>query len=389
MQSFLQSKLTLAMLAVATLVLVAMPSPKQAAASSPDSDVVDVGPSLITEHVKDASLTSVLQDISKQSGNQIRVRPFEMNNPSEPTVTLDVDAQPFFSVVDQICDQTGLNLGSAQDGSLILSPNPFFAKTNDHVRFDHGPFRVIAERLEHATILTADQNANDYCELELTGLPEQRLNVLYYSTASLAEQAVDENGISLVPPTGTSLDDPRINTSHPPYEANHIAVHIRGQGEVYTHHLLLKIPPTAGRRIKHLTGTFTCWAASENQTVEITNLNGTEKSPVFTPLSNGLQLAAYRFNASGNRLAVGLKRAGGTDQQWADDEHLLQGATISVVAKDGTATASPNFGASWGPREHWISVLADQRTTAKLVVVFPVSATRIDTPIELNDVPLP
>jgi len=77
-------------------------------------------PTLVTLHVKNAAPQAVILNLATQTGVKINTSTGIWQN-ANGSVTLDVDRQPFWSVVLQVCKQAGLTVSGSWDSDIILN----------------------------------------------------------------------------------------------------------------------------------------------------------------------------------------------------------------------------------------------------------------------------
>lgn len=155
-----------------------------------------VGPSLITLHLKDAPAASVYAELFQQAHGVFETMPAHLLDAIKP-VTLDVDRQPFWTVMQQLQKQTGIGLQRTQDGRCVLVGNAPIA-SGPQVITDQ--FLVVLSRVQR--IIPSPAGPRTF-QADLTFYLEPKSRIMLMTPSIKVEQATDDRGNAL-----TQLRDP-------------------------------------------------------------------------------------------------------------------------------------------------------------------------------------
>jgi hypothetical protein len=350
----------------------------------------DPQPTRVTLHLHDVAFEDAVARLAKQAS--VTMRTFGGN---WPHVTIDADAQPFWQVLSSACDQAHAGISNGYDGqatSLQLTNG------GSGRRVVAGPVLATFRQVEHLNESTAPAARADFCEVAVDVLWEPRLTVAYELASGPPDEAVDENGRSLVPDGAAADVDPRQPNLYRPfgrYQSQRQQGWNGGSGVQYS--VRLAVPPTAGRRIAHLRGTIKLWVGGPEQQVEITDLSRVGRNHYY-PLGDSpirLRVANVSVNGTYLQAQLAVPRAGTSADAWAQSQVLLQGLKVRTVDGAGHdwGTMEGQFGYGMGRNEldlyAYVMSNGDAAKPAKLVVSGPVTATELDIPYDLRDLPLP
>jgi len=398
-----QLKTTLPRLLIAALCVIAITarrsSADDAATTAPSDSAVtpDFSGSTLTLHLTDEPIDALLTEIQRLSGNPTSLEnPANTNSPTPAPLDVNVDGQPFWKVIADICDERNLGVGVMADGGLQLASPQYSSLTPGAARDTSGPALLVAQSIEHQDDLTADGKGADYCVIRITGLIEPRFKALYYENVAAPSAAVDDNGLSLLPGGDVPLDDPgsqadpKSDDYHIQMLANRYPFGFSSQAQILHYALRIYVPPNAGRRIAHVAGTFRFWNAARTGVVkmEAADFNGTVRS---FGLEGGLTLFVDR-GMSGPRMtsvSVTLKHAGRTDAQWSQDVRFFGFAEVSMVDQAGKSADMASNSQSWSSFQHtWFFPIGDV-PLKEFAVAIPTAVREIDMPFAFSDLPLP
>jgi hypothetical protein len=167
----------------------------QAALAQIDENRVS-GPSFVTLHVHNAEARSVITDLFHQAFATPRVFPDDLwDEGVMPRVTIDADHQPFWTVMQSISDQTGLFLQPYAEGMRLMR-NGMRSGISTVV----GPFLISATQITRMQSIQLGRNPNQQSEFSIQMMvwPEPKLVVIQGGGTMEIEEAVDDNGNSLV-----------------------------------------------------------------------------------------------------------------------------------------------------------------------------------------------
>jgi len=168
------------------------------AAESDRSVVLDVSPTLVSLHVKDAEQRAVLVELGRQAGCCFAANPPELFAADRPRVSLDIAKAPFWTVMKQVCDKTSLYPSYLERQSYTLSGG--LRGWMDGPSVVSGAFLVVASqavRVDSLRFAEPDVKIRD-ATIGLVVLPEPKLRVLRGTKHPRLEKVLDEKGRSLI-----------------------------------------------------------------------------------------------------------------------------------------------------------------------------------------------
>jgi hypothetical protein len=374
------------------------------AADVENSKAVDPNPTLVTIHASNQSLTDIVKTIADQTGMPISVG-FGM--PSAP-LTLDADRQPFWNVIDDLCTRTHSSIMPMWNGhsSLMIQ---FSGGQPQGRRIISGPVLLRLPDIQHNSVLTAPPDLQDFCEITGRAMWEPRLEVLFTDAWTIPSEAEDENGVSLVPDEAApQRDQTGYARGENPYGRYAVSQRFNGNDAFARElHIRLHVPPTAGRRIKKLSGKWALFVPGKIDHFDISPI-ASKRQTSYT--LGELGTMRLRFAQATDEVAQvqldlpgGGMGANGPSAETAMRNCLLQSIHARVVDADGhlwgdTRQGRFNGGGqvniNMGGNETYINVYVRRDPSAKgkpvqLTIEGPVAATEIDVPFSLHDLPLP
>ena len=300
----------------------AVPALKKAAATSDDpeiksraaaalaamKDLNDTGVSLITLHMKDASVHDVLAELSKQSHSQIiGMGPGRVLGVDNRNVTLDADQKPFWDVMSDLCTQ--LNVcpmidlsGNAQ--LRLMSVNRSWMQAPHQTV---GPFwiSVVGVNRTRTIDLQGPQAIDDQFSVRLMIVPEPKIAVAQMSDLTLTE-ATDDAGHSLMP-----------KAARPNNAAFALGLVARSMTLGQTNRTIetrLSYPEQPGTKIALLKGSVDVQISQDVQQYIVDDVMGTQK--ITNPLKNCTVQAAVVKQGTYYRVTIDCTREGLSDEQW-------------------------------------------------------------------------
>ncbi len=264
------------------------------------------GPTLVSLHVHQANLTSVLAELSRQAHAEVAQAYVTVaGRAGGPMVTLDADRQPFWEVLADVCGQANVcplpQLETANRNRLLLYPTSrnWLAKGPHQAA---GAFCVgVAEVARMTSVdLAGPPLTNDWFTVRLIVFPEPKLVVTQVSPLALRE-ATDDAGNSLVPPAPAGL--------------MRAMVRMGGRMPLRTVDTRLKYPSDhPGHRIATLAGDLAVTLAQGAQRFEADDVLG--HPHVTRPLPGVKARVSMARQGLGFAVTVELARDGMADAQW-------------------------------------------------------------------------
>ena len=366
----------------------------------------DPRPTPVTVHLHDVPFTDATAAIGKQAGVQVEC--YGGAGPW-PHVTVDADAKPFWQVLCDAAAQAHAAVAPARSygtapNVIILEPVGTAGRAGRLVV--GGPVLASFAQVEHLAQLTAAAAHVDFCELAVDVMWEPRLNVAYYEASGRPDEATDENGRSLVPADDAAADvDPRSPNNYHPFgrymapQQMFMGPHEVRRENGMRYSVRLAVPPTAGRRLAHVRGQIRLWVAGPDERAEVADVvNAGKGKGKSYPMGRTLSLRVSNVAVSDSYLQVQITvpRNGMTQAAWEQVRTLLQ-SSLRVRALNAA-------GQQWGAMEGQagsqfqndsLSMWAYVQPSGgggkpdRLVIEGPVTATDVDVPYDLRDLPLP
>jgi hypothetical protein len=359
-----------------------------------------IGTSYVTLHLNKVPPRRAFETLAAQAGTPLKAFPDEMwDQPGQPAVTLDVDRQPFWEAMRQLCKQTGVDL-TVVDGRPRLTATGGTSRLAGRHAAVAGPFLVVPVTAALSRSVSYDVDdppvAEDF-SLQLLAFPEPKLTVLRVTQGLVLQEAVDEKGNSLVP------EPPKAGGPQPAPGMDDVELATAATGDgSFMLHAQLRRPPQAGVRLARLRGTVKFQLQVESQTIEIRDpqrmkdaartVNGTRV--VFNTLRKDKDQGQYqlKLTAYANPAAAG----GG----WEDMEQSLQqrlkllddrGQALDAAGVEPTANPTDDkiemtltFAPSHRPEDN-----KQSGEPAVLVWDIPTKTRDVTVPFELRDLKLP
>ncbi|HUB25573.1 MAG TPA: hypothetical protein VL992_09085 [Tepidisphaeraceae bacterium] len=371
---------------LATFILV-LAAALPCAADTPSTPPTPPGPdspgaALVTLNVKNATIASVAAEISKQTGNPITTQNFGYYNGVKP-VTLNVVNKPFWSVLDDACQQAGL-APQLNQKSISLYPNSGYGR--DCRIVDSGPIHLCLTQVTHSSYLTFPGQAPDYCVLNFNGMYEPRLDLLYYSTVGFPDKAVDDKGNSLVPPANSPMGDPR-NYVYVRQNPNQLMQYPNPNpnygNQQINFAVQIFVPPDAGHRIAKISGNFKFWMAEKYDSVTVANAPPANRNSVdYQTLDNGARVYAWQ---QGGNICVMVPHQ--SSQGW--DYSIFQ--TIRVTFEDASGNVQYAYSGGGSGDNNTLTgyFYSSSGRIRNPKVEYPDKIEEIDIPYSFTNLPLP
>lgn len=167
-------------------------------------------PTRVTLHLNKVPVSTAFKELSAQSKYILEAK-LDGATP-EPQVTLDLVDQPYWTVLREICRQTGMGNPRSDRIKLSLSPDPTFAS---RPAADLGPFLITTSRVQQIEAMkfggavAADTKPIRQLSLQLVTYVDPAVPLFRYCATPEIIEAVDEKGHSLAPPPPADFDPSR------------------------------------------------------------------------------------------------------------------------------------------------------------------------------------
>jgi hypothetical protein len=349
-----------------------MAAPRQTAA------VNNSASTLITLHVKDAPAADVYSEIARQAKLQIAAATGKW--PQLPSVSMDVDQQPFWKVIHQLAGQTGMAPSSMSLGQrevrLIYNPN-----------WDKAPSSYDGCALFVANSISFNQNVSYIVQgqtrsslsLDINTYIDPSIDVLQVIGLRL-DEALDENGASL-------RNNQQSIQSAPGG--------IIGQRSVRAQ---LAYSPTIGKRIVRLKGSVQIAQCTKRETWEMGDIQNAKdvarKLPQGTYTVMGL--GSHEADSASYYIKVQIEPA--ANLKYTDPRirfNTLHDIRLLDASGQAYLTGGGGGGGAGGPLEYTINFRNQGQDgqvlgpPSKFIWEIPVETKELVVPFELDDISLP
>lgn len=337
-----------------------------------------IGPSYLTLHFKNAAASDVMAEISRQCFTPLLTAPEHLFQQEPfPTVTVDVDHQPFWAVVPKICQQLGVDFRHFQGGMRLMRSGGMQA---DGVSRIEGSFLIVATQITFSrTRSFAAKNEQTQFGMQIAVYPEPKLNVLRGSGSIQAEQAIDDNGNSLLP-EGASL--------------NRVWGGFMGFGG-WSLYAPLHYPKNIGSRIARFKGSTGFVIQVESQKVEFPNLVSFQPATRFM-YDMPVLFEAFKKEGDVWKLHLHINQPNFGGSQW---QQFMEGVQNRLQVLDGAGNALDHRGMSTSSNNATMDLTLDFARSngptgqmsgepVRLVWEVPTKTRELTVPIDFRDLPL-
>jgi hypothetical protein len=347
-------------------------------------------PSLITLHLKDAPVRTLLDQFTAQAGGPVPLASADLLKQAPPTVSLDLDRQPFWAALEAIGRATHFEpLANPEE------PYPRLLLTLGNGAFWEEPHVVAGPLVIFANDVTRTQTAElgktrheieRELALNLTAFVEPGLRVLAVSQQVKLKSAVDENGRSLKPAQGADADE---DTDRNP------------QAGVYSWNLAVDLdcPPDMGRRIAKLAGRLHVRVQTASDRIEVDDVL---KAKNVARTVAGVPFTFKKLNhiAEDYHLSFTIERKNLLAARWQDLHHsAYQGQMVLLDAQGRVVCGrAAEQNGDYGQKKIDATIrffkepgITDPKAgpPAKLVWLAPTDAKTIPIDFELTNLPIP
>jgi hypothetical protein len=375
------------LLAMAILTATLLSLPSRAQTPPPAPTLGPDGQTLITLHLKDAAPEDAFNALAKQSGIRFTATPDTLWDNFKDDLAIDVDKKPFWAVVTELCDKTGLTIQQANSPRRIgLRKGEQGATANPVCISGAFMFRMDSANYSRSVQFAQPQQAIRQCTLQLTVYGDPNFKVLGASNMIKLSEALDDKGNSLLRPN---------NNAYNGYNS------MNGNGNQFFWPSTIALTPPdkdLGTKITSLKGTLQARLQTKSETIEFTDLL-TAKDVAKTVGDCTITLKTVKKTDQQIQLTVeatstktDLNRNGPDpifsaiqSAQLLDDKDkpfLSRGAGGSGGGARWNLTLT--FGKDYNTPGN--TPLADP---AKLIIEIPTEFKDIVVPLEFKDIPLP
>lgn len=342
-----------------------------------------IGASIVTLRVRNARPQEIFERLSRQCYATLEpfTPDFWQQHGVEP-LSLDIDHQPFWVVMKQITQKTGIGLQQwdsglrlAMTGGQDLGPQTV-----------SGPFVIIANRVarSQAIELGAAQQATDEFSVGFTAMAEPKLRLLRAEYVARLEEAVDDRGNSLIPEGQNDSGEGFVESS----------------AGVWSFQSPLVYPKqNPGRRIVRLKGTIGAVLQTKFEKIEFTDVSvarGTSKT------GGGVRAVVneLRKNAEQYELSMVIYPDRFAPADWERIQSSLSSTDVVLLDDKGNTFMRSGYTSNGGNeklevtmqfvRNPWLN--AAGRTggePSRLIWNIPTASKDVRIPFEFSGLPIP
>jgi hypothetical protein len=221
------------------------------------------GQTRVTLHFKEAHPRDVIAALARQGRTELPIWPegsWQEAGRKWPTLTIDIDRQPFWAAMRQVCEQAGLNVNTyGVADRLALTPHGGDGRW-DGVAYLNGPFMFVARSASEGQSRTVGfgrdraRNASHSLSVAVTGFAEPKLRVLGRAWSPDVSEATDDTGRSLLGPKPNLRDGLDMN--------------LHGNANVWDLTLTLQPAPGA-KQLTRLKGSSKLLIQTKSETLEL------------------------------------------------------------------------------------------------------------------------
>ncbi len=339
------------------------------------------GPTLVTLHVKESPAQNVAAELSKQGHIEIGLWSNQQwANVVQANVTIDADREPFWLVMKQFCQQTGLApyaYGANTGRKITLMPGGSnWARLPGKMQ---GCFYVMpaSASRSHTIDYSAPENVSGNFSLQFTVMVDPKLQVARYSSTLRLDEATDEKGNSLI---GAAMAGGSYSSGSP------FQCGLSAQ---------LQYKPGTGKRLAVLKGSASFSVMEKLDTWELGDI--LKASDVVHLLPSGKYTlkqvtrvgAAYTGKVSINAPAEGNQPPMSDGGSLHQNLRLVDAAGKSYVVTGTSGSGrgmgydyTVNFSARGGEE-------GNPGEPVKMIWQIPVEMKELTVPVEFKDLPIP
>jgi hypothetical protein len=352
--------------------------------TTPASSQTDDGlmqPTLITLHLKNADISEVLAAVSQQA--KVRVDFRNGFVPSDlPPVTLDVERQPFWLVLKEICRQTKVGPTANADASdseiLAVQVGSNFAEL-PAVTSGCIHIAAVGASRSHSMTYGQQQNATTNFSLQLAVFVDPKLRVMSGSEEFHIAQIVDENGNTIAAEKRMTM---RLSS-----------------GVLYRRNLQipLRYDRKIGRKIACLSGTIELMAETKTQRWEMVDPLKIKDAVKSVPtgkitIRQFAKIAEGRYEMRVN----GEREPNSVGSLWTINDNAAVRRSLQILDANGHSFAHSGGSGSYGNntfdgRIAFSAAGGDNPIgePAKLVWELPLECKLLSVPVEFRNLELP
>lgn len=337
-----------------------------------------LGTSYITLHVKDASAADVFAQMSRQCFASLQTFPDNLfQQQTFPHATLDIDKEPFWQAMPEVCAKFGLSYRPCQNGLRIMAG----VMQGEGISTIQGPFLIVANQVSFMRTRMFGANAEQsQFGMNLSVYPEPKLAVVRTAGGINVDKVIDDHGNSLVP---TGRDQMRMFGGFGGIGAWNVYAPMD-----YPH----KNP---GTRIVRFQGSMGFVVQTDSEKIELRDLQNVRHS---SRVINGLKVTFEDMKKVGDawQLHIHIDQPNFAGAEW---QEFIEGVQNRMQILDAAGNRLDQRGMSTSAGGNVVDVelnfargnRPDGSVTgdpARLVWEVPTQTRTLSVPVEFKDLPL-
>jgi hypothetical protein len=333
----------------------------------------------ITLHIKDLPPKDAIAKLGEAAGVNISVWPDTAwdsrfrGNKAVPKVTIDAEAQPFWAVARDLCQQADAkpaDMGTPDQLTIMESENFFDSPVY------MGPAHlaiVTGIRRSYQTTFSGPARKSEHMSVELDLWFDPRLQFLQSAHTVTVTEALDENGVSIVVPADKAMD--RFSRA---LQRLHMNTSVR-----------LNYDPAKSKTLKKFSGYLRLIMESKREEIRIADLANAEG---IEAMAAGVRLVITEVIPQNKSLQIKYTitpQVEISDERWTE---ISQSAFSRMIVTNETGRRISLDKNSRGSRKKIDGTLTlNTSDNSKLNLVWPIATEteQVDLPFEFNDLPLP
>ena len=344
------------------------------------------GQTRVTLHFKDAHPRDVVAELARQARTELPVWPegsWEAVGRKWPKVTIDLDRQPFWAALRQVCDKAGLEINSFAGDRLSVSAHGGDGRWGGVAYLD-GPFMFVARSASENQSRSIGYgknravNSSHSLNVSVTGYAEPKLRVLGRAWSAELSEATDDTGRSLL------LSQMRAG--------DRMDMNLHGNTNVWDLNIELK-PAAGAKRLATLKGTSKLLIQTKSQTLEVPDpLKARDLVKVVA--GRRFVFKDMKRQAGGYSLNVTIHSPPGEGPEW---QRRADPANLRVLDAKGRPFSRSGYSGSGSGDRYDYEIRVNPAGTrgeepgepAKLTWEVTTEAREVDAAFEFKDLPLP
>jgi len=345
-------------------------------------DANQSGPTLVTVHLKDVPAKTIFDELFRQARAPYGTHPPQLfGQQPGPTLTVDVDRQPFLSVLKDVCAKGGYNVRHVYDSQKMTIIQEGAMAPMHGPGLVQGPILVTAGTIQTSSYMQLGgpgAQSNKNCNLGFSLLLEPKVRLMAGSFRP--EKVEDDQGKSMIM-EGAGMH--QINRESP----------FAWSGSVQ-----LQYPGRAATRIKTFRANLQLIVQTQTEVVEIGDILNVKNLERQVGTKRFL-IKSVRKDGEGYRIEMTMFPSPMSAEEWQQFSYPY-GRIQLLDAEDRPLSPSSGGGGGGNNGEGANFYKVFQRSNhgepdkapgepAKFRWELPLKTREVVIPIELNDIPLP